>query len=107
MAAVSAPVEDINTGIEFQTQGALLSSCHDMGFNVYPNPANTYIHINTDQDGSKEIMISDVSGKPVHRTNESFTGSTTLDISDYVAGMYIVKVRNGPNVCYTKFVKQS
>ncbi|HYI77113.1 MAG TPA: T9SS type A sorting domain-containing protein, partial [Chryseolinea sp.] len=103
----SQPVENTTTGIGPYPQ-THHSSCHDIGINAYPSPTLGYIHIDADElgYGLTEIIISDVSGKPLHRTELNSTGDTTLDISDFVAGMYVVKVSYDQKICYTKFVKQ-
>ena len=54
---------------------------------IYPNPANSMITING--DNISKIEIIDINGKIVYQTNEN---KKNIDISDYVKGIYFVKI---------------
>ena len=99
--------EDI-TGIGSLGKGSPHSYCLEMGVKAYPSPAYGYINIDAGEHGKylKEITISDVTGKPVYHMKGSSSGAIALDISDYAAGMYIVRVSDGKEVCHMKVVKQ-
>jgi hypothetical protein len=105
-AVWSRPVQNVTTGIVSFHGKKSSSTCHDIGIKAYPNPADGSLHIDAEDHtfGLKEIIISDISGKPLYHTEG--TANTTLDISNYVAGMYIVNVTSAQRTCYTKFVKQ-
>ena len=61
-------------------------------FSVYPNPANSYVNISSQEIGDKNIAIYNVLGKQVINT----TTSERVDISTLTSGVYIVKIsQNG------------
>lgn len=59
---------------------------------IYPNPANDYITINTEETG-KDITITDLSGRVVMTAN-TIAGTTTLNVSQLPTGTYMVTVGN-------------
>lgn len=67
-------------------------------FVLYPNPAQTQIHIASQLSGEKTVAIFDISGKKVIDQTMS---TDTLDISQLTSGMYIVKISQN-NVASTK-----
>lgn len=62
----------------------------DVTVNVYPNPANKYLKIKSDNTISS-ISIFDVSGKVVKKYN-LFSNTQVLDISAISQGIYILEV---------------
>lgn len=76
-------ITPINSGI-FTLQTEPLS--------IYPNPANDYITINTEETG-KDITITDLSGRVV-MTATTIAGTTTLNVSQLPTGTYMVTVGN-------------
>jgi len=61
-------------------------------FSVYPNPANNYVNISSQEAGEKNVAIYNVIGKLVINT----ITSERVDISTLTSGVYIVKIsQNG------------
>ena len=59
-------------------------------FQLYPNPAmNDVIYITTENQGDKHIVIYDIFGEIVLRDRIT---STALNITDLVAGVYVLQV---------------
>lgn len=69
-------------------------------FDLYPNPADQVLNINTEGDFNYSVM--NVNGE-VLVTNAN---SKTLDISSFSAGIYFVKLQNPKGVQVKKFVKK-
>lgn len=69
---------------------------------IYPNPANDFITIETDET-IENITILDVSGKIVfsQRKNQN----TRIDIQNLPSGVYFLTVKSANSVGTTKFVK--
>lgn len=57
-------------------------------FSVYPNPADALINI--DVEGTHRLVVTDLSGKVM--SNQMINGFTTLDFSDYTAGVYFFNI---------------
>ena len=83
-----------------------INGAEDGTFSLYPNPANKELNIALQGTEVNEVVVIDIYGKTVARTNVS-EGNNTLDISDLSAGMYFVQLRADNNVKATqKIVKR-
>ena len=69
-------------------------------FDLYPNPADQILNINTEGDFNYSVM--NVNGEVL--VNNAI--SKTLDISSFSAGIYFVKLQNTRGVQVKKFVKK-
>jgi hypothetical protein len=67
---------------------------------VYPNPANSFIQVQTDR--SLSIFIADILGKTILKQN--IQSASAIDISTLSSGMYFI--RDETNSLLAKFVKQ-
>lgn len=65
-------------------------------FRVYPNPSNGMINVRINQFvGKVSIEIVDLNGRVVYNVNNTdFNVEKTIDMNQFQAGMYIVKVSN-------------
>lgn len=62
---------------------------------VYPNPANTTLHILTSETTEpSSFQMMDMRGNVVYRQSEILT-EETIDISTLPSGLYLLSVRNG------------
>ena len=66
--------------------------------NIYPNPANNVLNINT--EANSEIIIYNLLGKEVYSLKNSQMNNT-INVSEFVEGAYIVKIISNNNI-YTK-----
>ncbi len=73
----------------------------DREIKVYPNPANRLIHIENIHVNDR-LVIHNISGQKL----KELVGETTIDISNLVQGIYVVKVYSGNKISTTKFVKK-
>ncbi len=71
------------------------------GLNVYPNPANNVLFIETELNEVKNIAIYDVLGKQVVNTT---TASTEVNVSNLNSGLYIVKITENGKTATKKLV---
>ncbi|MEW5676823.1 T9SS type A sorting domain-containing protein [Flavobacterium enshiense] len=71
------------------------------GLNVYPNPANDFLHITTAANGVKTIAIYDVVGKEVLNTT---TANEVINVSSLNAGVYLVKITEEGKTATRKLV---
>ncbi len=72
--------------------------------NVFPNPANDYIRIVWDDNNKvgQMLNVTDIYGRVLYNKTD-FTGRTTVDISQYAAGVYTVQLTSGKEVLVKKF----
>ena len=74
---------------------------NEVAFNIYPNPVNDKLVIETEAT-IEEICIYDAFGRLMEKVNET----TTIDVSEYNAGVYIMKVRTDNGEIVKRFVKK-
>jgi hypothetical protein len=80
--AVKAPV----TGLQTQQMNDI---------NIYPNPANTVVTIETNQTKGRQLVsIYNTSGQMVKQSEVSESGMVRIDISDLRKGFYLVEIKN-------------
>ena len=74
--------------------------------NLYPNPNTGIFRINIpDDSGVYNINIMDITGKTVYLQSD-ISGTTTIDLSDMVPGIYMVKVYNDTEFEIRKIIIQ-
>ncbi|MDH3649048.1 MAG: T9SS type A sorting domain-containing protein, partial [Saprospiraceae bacterium] len=69
-----------------------------MDFEVYPNPASSFININmaTPHDELVDLEIFDLFGQQVMKyDNMKLDGNAVMDISELRSGQYFIKLRSG------------
>lgn len=94
--------ENISSNHTISTTFAPLTSVPDIpndNFEIYPNPASTHITVSA---GNQPIQVSIYSASGVLVKQTTAEGETSVDISDLVAGVYVVKI----NSQFTKIIKQ-
>jgi hypothetical protein len=62
-------------------------------WSVYPNPADKLINISTTLDGMSGLDLLDLQGKHV-KSFDGFIQSTTINVEDLPAGLYLIKLFN-------------
>jgi|GEM_PF-5486011 len=79
-------------------------------FDVYPNPANDVITINFASRANENVMVQIISsdGRIVHVSNEVSAGGfvANIDLANYSAGMYFVRLTTTSGVLNKKFLVQ-
>lgn len=73
------------------------------GFNLYPNPANSKVNIQTTVKGDKHVVVYDILGKQV--MNTVLTGSE-LNISSLKTGVYAISVTQNEATVTKKLIVQ-
>ena len=69
---------------------------------LYPNPTKNLINIKLNDYLIDEVVLYDISGKKL----KSFTEKNSIDISNFAAGIYILKIRSENQVFESKIIKQ-
>ena len=68
------------------------------GIQVFPNPTTGLLNVNG--NGTMHITVSNMLGQKMMETTAE--GNTTLDLSEYGQGMYIVRIENENGVTVRK-----
>jgi hypothetical protein len=77
-----------------------------VSISIFPNPAEDYIHIKT-EEYIKSINMYDITGKVMQHFQLEVDGSTTLDVSEFNAGAYFLKLQDDKgDVNIRKFIIQ-
>ena len=73
--------------------GASVEANTVKGLNIYPNPADNFIHIAASND-IKNVVIYDISGKPVKTFNNINITEVNLNIENLTDGFYMIKIND-------------
>lgn len=68
--------------------GINLDETELLPFAIYPNPAQDYLNISSEQNG--QLQVYNQQGALI--VSQSFYGQAQLDLSDWTAGLYFVQL---------------
>jgi hypothetical protein len=72
-------------------------------FNIYPNPANSIVHVETDRPlSTTRMLIMTTSGQVIKTYQEHHD---TLDVSKLLNGLYILRIETEEEISHLYFVK--
>lgn len=77
---------------------------HTVAMSVYPNPANSTVTIANISNGSL-LVITDITGRVLH-TEEANAETVTMNVDQFGAGVYLVKVENENSIAVKKLIIQ-
>lgn len=80
----------------------------DKSIRIYPNPASSYLLIESSDAGMASVIITDVTGKTAY-ANTSVRLSTDplrIETNEFPAGAYYVVIRRGDSITAKTFIKQ-
>lgn len=96
-------------GVFTETVGLACSAGIDekdaVRLDLFPNPANKELSVRSDSK-IKSIEIFDLTGKAMDINYNLNLATTTLNISKYPSGVYIISVENEAGKTFGKFVKE-
>ena len=71
--------------------------------NIYPNPTQSILHVNTDGVEIEGLRIVDALGKTLRYTK----GNTNqVDVNELPAGMYVIEFSTNQGLLHKQFIKQ-
>jgi hypothetical protein len=85
-----------NLGNIFHTDVTETKQKYNQSISIYPNPANTEVHIQTSSSEKLLVQLYDITGKQVTQV-VSFTSSITINLNDVSEGLYFVRISNSNN----------
>ncbi|MBR4848531.1 MAG: T9SS type A sorting domain-containing protein, partial [Bacteroidaceae bacterium] len=78
---------------------------HTSSFRIYPNPANDKLYIDTEIE-IEEVVVYDVYGRLQVTETPSHQENTTIDVSEFNAGVYFIMIKTNDGVLTKRFVKE-
>ncbi|RLD49947.1 MAG: hypothetical protein DRI94_10000, partial [Bacteroidetes bacterium] len=74
---------------------------------IYPNPTSDFIFVKQDLNSGNNSLISitDITGKIIYKTKIN-SNIFRINVSDYTAGTYFVKIQTGTKILREKIVIQ-
>jgi hypothetical protein len=91
----------VNAGCDFTAGITDLAA----GFELYPNPTRSTVQVIWMTAGNAKVLLTDLNGK-VLSSQQVAEQETTLDLSTYTPGVYIVTIQTGDQVLTQRIVKQ-
>jgi hypothetical protein len=76
---------------------------NSLNISIYPNPTSDNITIETPQ--KSEIEILNIQGQSI-KSFTAISNKTTIDVSGFAKGLYILKVKTEKGIAVNKFVKE-
>ena len=73
-------------------------------FNLYPNPTNGSVFIESSLTSSSVFILMDVNGKLIKQ--DSFVGNVKVSLEELNAGVYFIKINTADNSVNYKVIKQ-
>jgi hypothetical protein len=91
----------VNSGCDFTAGIEELATA----FEMVPNPTNGQVNITWSANASGSILITDLNGK-VLQAIQTVGQQTTIDLSNYTPGVYLVTLQVGEQVNTQRIIKQ-
>ena len=92
---------DFGTPGAANSPAAAISDNELEGFNVYPNPVQNVLYVNTLNNNNKTIELFSVIGKRVY-ANKTTDTNFTVNVAKFNTGLYILKVSDGTSTSIQK-----
>ena len=86
-------------------EGDAIEEMTTSSFNVYPNPVNDRLYIETEEE-VEEVVVFDIFGRRQVTEIPSLQGDVTVDVVDLNSGVYFVKVVTENGEMVKRFIKQ-
>ena len=81
-----------------------LNEINELNATVFPNPTQTELNIRLQNDELTSAKLFNLTGQLVQE--EVFSGTTTLNLNDFPAGLYLLKLENKEGRSWLKVVKE-
>jgi len=94
-------VAEIEAGCIVSTENTPSS---EPNIHFFPNPAGDFLQIQVSDNESREISLHDLQGRLLYR--QMVSGSQTIGVKNWPAGLYVLRAVSGGRVFAGKFVKQ-
>jgi hypothetical protein len=79
----------------------------NLNLKIYPNPVIDQLNIESNFEHSQlQLQISDMQGRTVHSEQQASNTNIQLQLSHLPAGMYLLRIQNGQQTAWARFVKR-
>ena len=99
---------DVDGSFSFSNEAEIvLDPSVEIGLSVFPNPTPDYVYIDYVTNGASDVMVEIINVKGQQLYTHSFrdpVGKVTVNVKDYDAGVYLVRVYNEAGVKTSRFV---
>lgn len=100
--AQTEPTFGTENSIYIEEVSSNIISYEKLNIQLYPNPANSYITIESEDSNVVTFSLYNIQGAMV--SHETISNSTTVDISHLNKGIYIVNINNSEGSFITKLL---
>ncbi|MBN2727963.1 MAG: C10 family peptidase [Bacteroidales bacterium] len=78
----------------------------ERAFDIYPNPAKDYLVIEIPEElrSNTQVYVFNTSGICVYKNTEIDHSKLLINTSEFITGLYIIKLENKSNCLYKKFI---
>ena len=78
----------------------------ERAFDIYPNPAKDYLVIEIPEElrSNTQVSVFNTSGICVYKNTEIDHSKILINTSEFITGLYIIKLENKSNCFYKKFI---
>ena len=77
---------------------------HHSIINIYPNPVNNNLTVNTNEIGDFEFIVTSLTGQTLLKTSITNSKVHRFDVSNSCSGMYILNITSGDVIESNTFV---
>ncbi len=94
-----------NTFTSTFVESLSVSDFEKIGVKMYPNPANNLVYFQrNDFSIDMTLKVFDIHGKVIYSNLERINNSFTLDVSNWINGVYFVEINNGSGQYVEKLI---
>jgi hypothetical protein len=89
------------------TVSGIRNSEFSQGYNIYPNPAHEYVTIDmSNEHNNVTISVFDLIGNLIQRKELDRLTKTDLDLSEFKAGLYMIRIHSDQVNTVSRFIKE-
>ena len=74
-------------------------------FSVYPNPTNSVISVDFDDNIITSYVVYDIQGREILSENKQFSTNFDIDLSSFNSGIYLLKIATDKGYFTQKVIK--
>jgi len=89
--------------IQSQKTSGINTLSYEKQFKIYPDPASNELHIESTVFEKQTLQLFDITGKLI-LSNISFLQNTSINLSEFKKGIYVLQISNGEGVMNKKIV---